>query len=126
MQAAPILEARLKQGLEKFGPVFFQFYGQSECPNFITSLKKSDHSLESEQIHRLRSCGSPTLMSEVKIVNEDRREVARGEKGEIIVKSPYVMERYHNMPEKTAETIVIIGYILEILEKWMKMVIFIY
>ena len=104
--AAPILEERLKEGLEKFGSVFYQCYGQSECPNLITSLQKSDHRLEPDKIHRLRSCGSPTLMSEVKIVDDSGQEVARGEKGEIIVKSPFVMERYHNMPEKTAETIV--------------------
>jgi len=104
--AAPILEDRLKQGLEMFGPVFFQFYGQSECPNLIARLRKSDHSIEPNKIHLLRSCGSPTLMAEVKIVDEAGIEVAQGEKGEIIVKSPYVMERYHNMPKKTAETIV--------------------
>ena len=46
------------------------------------------------------------LMAEVKIVDEAGIEVEHGEIGEIIVKSPYVMERYHNMPEKTAETVV--------------------
>ena len=104
--AAPILEERLKQGLEKFGPVFYQFYGQSECPNFITRLKKSDHTLIPEKIHRLRSCGTPSFMSKVKIVDEEGNELAFGEQGEIIVQAPFVMERYHNLPEKTAETIV--------------------
>ena len=104
--AAPILEERLKQGLDKFGPVFYQFYGQSECPNFITRLKKSDHNLQPDKIHRLRSCGTPSFMSKVKIVNEEGMEVPYGEQGEIIVQAPYVMERYHNLPEKTAETII--------------------
>ncbi len=104
--AAPIMEERLKQGLKKFGPVFYQFYGQSECPNFITRLKKSDHSLESDKIHRLRSCGTPSIMAKVKIVDNDGKELPYGEQGEIIVNSPFVMERYHNLPEKTAETIV--------------------
>lgn len=104
--ASPILEERLKQGLEKIGPVFFQFYGQSECPNFITSLKKSDHAVSGEKARRLRSCGRPAFMAEVKIVNEKGQEVERNTEGEIVVKSPYVMERYHNLPEKTAETIV--------------------
>lgn len=104
--AAPILEERLKQGLEKFGPVFFQFYGQSECPNFITRLNKSDHTLDPEKIHRLRSCGTPALMSNVRIVNEKGIELPAGEQGEIIVQSPYVMVGYHNLPDKTAETIV--------------------
>ena len=43
-------------------------------------------------------------MSKVKIVNEEGMEVPVGEQGEIIVQAPYVMERYHNLPEKTAET----------------------
>lgn len=104
--AAPIMEERLKQGLEVFGPVFFQFYGQTECPNFITRLKKEDHSLDPHKVHRLRSCGKPTIMSEVRIVNEDGEEVRTGEQGEITVKSPFVMERYHLLTEKTAETII--------------------
>ncbi|WP_161949656.1 AMP-binding protein [Bacillus dakarensis] len=104
--AAPIMEDRLKQGLEVFGPVFFQFYGQTECPNFITRLKKEDHSLDVCKVHRLRSCGKPSIMSEVRIVNEDGEEVNTGEQGEITVKSPFVMERYHQLPEKTAETII--------------------
>jgi fatty-acyl-CoA synthase len=104
--AAPITAERLKQGLKKFGPVFYQFYGQSECPNFITRLKKSDHSLDPDKSHRLRSCGSPSFMSKVKIVDEEGKERSYGEQGEIIVNAPFVMERYHNLPEKTAETIV--------------------
>ncbi|MFS0823890.1 class I adenylate-forming enzyme family protein [Bacillus sp. 1P02SD] len=104
--ASPIMEERLKQGLKQFGPVFYQFYGQSECPNFITRLRKSDHSLDSDKIHRLRSCGTPSFMANVKIVDEKGKEVPKGEQGEIVVKAPYVMERYHNMPEKTNETIV--------------------
>jgi fatty-acyl-CoA synthase len=104
--AAPIMEERLKQGLEKFGPVFYQFYGQTECPNFITRLKKEDHSLDPKKIHRLRSCGTASIMSQVKIVNEQGAEVPINEQGEIVVKAPFVMERYHQLPEKTAETIV--------------------
>lgn len=104
--AAPIMEERLKQGLEKFGPVFYQFYGQTECPNFITRLKKEDHSLDPEKTHRLRSCGTASIMSQVKIVNDEGLELANNEQGEIVVKAPFTMERYHLLPEKTAETIV--------------------
>jgi len=36
--AAPTTSARFREGLHEFGPVFLQFYGQGECPNFITTL----------------------------------------------------------------------------------------
>lgn len=103
--AAPITVSRLKQGLELFGPVFTQFYGQTEAPNFITRLKKSDHTVSEEGIKRLRSCGRPVLMSQVKIVDEDRNEVPAGIEGEIIVKTPYNMIEYHKQSEKTTETL---------------------
>ncbi|MBU8908029.1 long-chain-fatty-acid--CoA ligase [Desertibacillus haloalkaliphilus] len=103
--AAPITAARLKEGLDQFGPVFLQFFGQSECPNFITKLEKEDHTLEPGYIHRLRSCGRPVTMTDVQVVNENAEPVATGEEGEIICRSPYVMNEYFNLPEKTSETI---------------------
>jgi fatty-acyl-CoA synthase len=103
--AAPITVERLKQGLEIFGPVFTQLFGQSEAPNFITRLKKSDHTMDPSFEKRLRSCGQPVAMSEVKIVDEKGNEVPRGEEGEIIARTPYNMIGYHKEPEKTAETL---------------------
>lgn len=103
--AAPITVNRLKQGLELFGPVFTQLYGQTEAPNFITRLKKSDHLLTNDKVKRLRSCGQPVLMSKVKIVDENGNEVAAGVEGEIIAKTTYTMIGYHKLPEKTAETL---------------------
>lgn len=104
--ASPMTEKQLKRGLGIFGPVFLQLYGQSEAPNLITRLTKVEHSLDSDKVHRLRSCGRATMMSEVKILNAEGQTVPPHEQGEIVVKSPYVMERYHNLPEKTAETII--------------------
>lgn len=103
--AAPITESRLKQGLEIFGPVFTQLYGQTEAPNFICRLKKSDHLVSGDQSKRLRSCGQPVMMSQVKIVDDHGIELPRGVEGEIIAKTPYTMIEYHNQPEKTQETI---------------------
>ncbi|MCL6577380.1 long-chain-fatty-acid--CoA ligase [Kyrpidia sp.] len=103
--AAPITAERLKQGLEIFGPVFMQLYGQSEAPNFITRLKKEDHRTDPEGVHRLRSCGQPVAMSIVKIVDEHGNEVPRGVEGEIAARTLYTMVGYHNQPEKTAEAL---------------------
>lgn len=103
--ASPIAEERLKQGIKKFGKVFHQNYGQTEVPNLISRLTKFEHSLDADKVHRLRSCGRPCFMSEVKIVDEDGNEVPRGELGEIVVKSPYMMAGYLNRPDLTAQTI---------------------
>lgn len=103
--AAPITVERLKQGLETFGTVFVQLYGQSEAPNFITRLKKSDHSLDPEKSKHLRSCGQPVLMAQVRIVGEQGEEVPRGVEGEITAWTPYNMTGYHHAPDKTEETL---------------------
>lgn len=104
--AAPITEERLKEGLHFFGPVFFQFYGLTECPNFISRLKKEDHLVNEENRERLRSCGKASIMSEVKIVNEVGEELPIGEQGEIAVKSLFTMDEYYKNPEKTNETLI--------------------
>lgn len=106
--AAPMTPARLKEGLEEFGTVFVQFYGQTEVPNLITSLGKAEHriAIEQEAEHRLSSAGQPCLMSDVKIVDtETGEEQPRGTEGEIMTTAPYVFDEYWERPEKTTETI---------------------
>src|SRR6266702_1611005 len=41
--ASAILPARLKEAIERIGPVFFQFYGQAECPMAITAMRNAEH-----------------------------------------------------------------------------------
>lgn len=106
--AAPMTSARLEEGIDAFGPVFIQFYGQTEVPNLITSFPKAEHqqALEADKTERLSSAGTPCIMSDVKIVDVESGEpVDRGEDGEILATAPYRMEGYHNLPEKTEETI---------------------
>ncbi len=96
--AAPIAPTRLRQAIDTFGPIFLQLYGQSECPNFVTLLSKSDH-LKPE----LRaSCGQAVFATEVRIGDEAGNTLGPGEVGELQVRSPYTLERYHDAPESTA------------------------
>ena len=41
--ASAINPVRLKEAIERFGPIFAQYYGQSEAPMVITYLAKGDH-----------------------------------------------------------------------------------
>ena len=107
--AAPIRPDRLREALERFGPIFTQFYGQTEVPNLIATLDRRDHAraLESGEEHLLRSVGQPCLLTEVKIAVPDTGEDRNpGEVGELLVTSPYAFAGYYERPDATVETIV--------------------
>ena len=102
--ASPMAPARLIEGMRRWGPVFMQLYGQSEAPNCVTSLRKSEH----DPIHhpeRLASCGLPTTAVQLALLDEEGREVALGEVGEICVRGPLVMTGYWAKPEETAKAL---------------------
>lgn len=106
--AAPMTVNRIKEGLNEFGAVFLQFYGQTEVPNLITTFGKQEHeqAVESGDEDRLESAGQPSLMTDVKVVDYDSgNEVPSGEVGEILAIAPYTMEGYFEQSEKTAETL---------------------
>jgi fatty-acyl-CoA synthase len=100
--ASPMAPSRLVEGIERIGPVFSQLYGQTECYP-ITVLRKADH--DPKQPELFLSCGFPTCGVEARILDENDREVATGEAGEICVRSPYAMAGYWKRPEQTAETL---------------------
>ncbi len=53
----------------------------------------------------LKSAGRAALGTEVKIVDEQDREVDRGTIGEVIVRGPQVMMGYWNLPEATEKSL---------------------
>lgn len=97
--AAPILPARLASAIERFGPVFFQFYGQTECGMTIAVLKRDEHAPD-----RLSTCGRPVPWLDVVLLDAGGARVATGEVGEVCVRGPLVAAGYWNRPEQTAET----------------------
>lgn len=101
--ASAIAPARLKEAIERIGPVFAQFYGQSEAPMGITYLRKADHDVR--DLRRLASCGRPVLWNRVELLDSHGRPVPDGEPGEICVQGPIVMDGYRDNPDATAEAL---------------------
>ena len=94
--------ARMKEALERIGPVFFQFYGQAEAPMTVTVMRKSEH--DPNNPLRLASCGRPVPWLDVALLDNDNNEVPDGEPGEICVRGQLVMDGYLNRDELNRET----------------------
>ncbi|WP_162265523.1 AMP-binding protein [Haloprofundus marisrubri] len=101
---SPMSAARLAEGMERFGDVFVQSYGQMECPMLITLLDHEDHrrALDGES-DRLASAGREVDIAHVRLVDDGGQEVPPGEPGEVVVTGPHVTPGYLNLAEKTAE-----------------------
>jgi len=90
--ASPMPRPVLERGLDRWGPVFVQYYGQTEAPLAICALAKADHVDASPE--RLLSCGRPSVECEVRLVDEAGGDTAPGEPGEIVLRAPFAMKGY--------------------------------
>jgi fatty-acyl-CoA synthase len=97
--ASAINPVRLREAIDRFGPIFAQYYGQSEAPMVISYLAKGDHDEK-----RLSSCGRPSAFLRTALLDEDGKPVPVGEPGEICVAGPLLAGGYWNLPDETAET----------------------
>ncbi len=107
--ASPMPLELLRKGLELFGPIFSQGYGQTESGPQITSLPRKAHQVLDRPVEEqkvLSSCGQPSLGVHVRVVDENNDDVAPGVVGEIIAQSDSIMVEYWHRPEETHETII--------------------
>lgn len=103
--AAPISATRLEEAIRKIGPVMAQLFGQTEAPMMISMMAPKDHFNPDGSIasHRLSSAGRPGPLVEVAMIDAEGQRVARGERGEIVVRSSLVMDGYYKNPKATEE-----------------------
>ena len=101
-----ISEAVLRRALECLpNCAFTQAYGMTELSPVATFLSPRYHATEGPDSGRLRAAGRAAPTVEIKIADEDDREVARGTVGQICVRGPIVMQGYWNQPTLTAEAL---------------------
>ena len=96
--ASPMPPSVAERAQQLFGQVLAQTYGQAEAPMAITVLQPDEHD-------RIGSAGRPYTLVEVRVVDEDDREVPVGETGEVVTRGQHVMSGYWNRPEATAEAL---------------------
>lgn len=74
---------------------FWNLYGQTEIAPLATMLGPED------QLRKPGSCGRAVLNVETRVVDDAMRDVAPGEVGEIVHRSPHVMLGYFHDDERT-------------------------
>ncbi|KAE8437147.1 fatty acyl-CoA synthetase [Vreelandella piezotolerans] len=90
----PVLE-EMQQRFSGVG--LYNCYGQSEIAPLATVLRPEEHA------ERPASAGRAILTVETRIVDLEGNDVAPGEHGEIVHRSPQLMVGYWDKPEMTAE-----------------------
>lgn len=104
--ASPMPIEVLRQGINRFGQVFIQIYGQSEAPVTISILPIEDHEIFGKGAARLASAGAAWPTVQLRIVDADKKEVAAGTPGEVLVRAPQMMSGYWNRTELTEAALV--------------------
>ncbi len=100
MAGAPCPEDLMRAVINEMGANLCITYGLTEASPGIT-MTSLDDSIED----RVKTVGRPLPDIEVKIVDDNGKELPPGKVGEIICRGYNVMKGYYKMPEKTAETI---------------------
>lgn len=93
--ASPMPRPLLERALAAWGPVFVQYYGQTEAPLCLTVLRPEDHAGD-----LLGSCGQPAVDCELRLDPPGET----GRPGEILVRAPFTAAGYVGDDELSAQT----------------------
>jgi long-chain acyl-CoA synthetase len=83
---------------KRFGCTVYEGYGLTESTIVCTTQRRDRQKV-------VGSVGVPLPGFTVSILDDDHREMAVGELGEICVRGPNVMKGYYRLPDLTAETV---------------------
>lgn len=101
--ASPIPLDLLRAAMQTFQCDFAQVYGLTETTGAFTWLPPEDHDPNGNE--RMRSCGKPMSVVEVRVIDMEGNAMPAGEVGEIVLRSPQNMKGYWNLPDATANAI---------------------
>jgi acyl-CoA synthetase (AMP-forming)/AMP-acid ligase II len=99
--ASPMPRPVIEEAMGAWGPIFTQYYGQTEAPLCMSVLAAEDHVGPDAP---LGSCGQPAVDAEIRLIGEDGADAAPGQPGEVAVRAPFAMAGYLNAPELNAAT----------------------
>lgn len=104
--ASPMPEAVILKAIEVIPHVkLYQAYGQTEASPVITVMAPRFHTTSGPHAGKLKGAGEAVYGIDLAILDEDGREVPRGEVGEVCIRGENVMLGYWNLPDITAETL---------------------
>src|SRR5690606_14739487 len=94
----------LKRAAEALPSALTHVYGITELAGYVTTLLPEEHVFEGppEVVRRTASAGQAVPLVDVRVVDDDGRDVAAGEVGEIVCGGPKVMTGYWRKPEASA------------------------
>ena len=94
-----LLDSELQRFFYAIGIPMFQGYGLSEATPVISTDSPKYH------WHKFGSSGKILEPLDLKILDEEGRELPRGQKGEIVIRGENVMAGYWKNPDATAATV---------------------
>jgi len=97
--AGAVLPSQTRKAmLERFpGLMVYDWFGQTETGGLVCGLRPS------EGERKVASVGRPLPYIQVRVVDDEDRDVPIGEVGEAIYQGPNIMKEYYKNPEATAQ-----------------------
>lgn len=84
-----------KRAIAFFGEgKIYEFFGGTET-SCVTFLRPED------QLRKPGSCGRPAIGNDIKLLDENKKEVPTGEVGVMYIQSPFLLDEYYKNPEAT-------------------------
>ncbi|ARD47055.1 class I adenylate-forming enzyme family protein [Sporosarcina sp. P33] len=94
---APLSKELKNEIIARFNCKLFEFFGSTETASYIIMHPEN-------VVNKTGSIGQQVNYMEVRLLNEQGKEVDIGEDGEFVVRGPLLFDGYYNQPEETAKS----------------------